>query len=306
MTKLVVLGSTNVDHVLNVSHFPSPGETINSDNYQVMSGGKGGNQAVAANRMGADVAFISCVGDDALGTQMLERYQESGIDTECVLQITGQNTGTALIFVDQTGENCIGISAQANGYLSADRVSQCRDKIANADALLLQLETPIEGVLAAAKIASESNTLVVLNPAPAQTLPNELLALVNLITPNETEVEALTGIKVVDDISAAQACEELHAIGIAQVIITLGAKGVWFSNNGQGTLIGGFSVQAVDTTAAGDCFNGALLAGLQQTGSMSESIVFAQAAAALTVTQSGAQESIPSRERVAAFLSSNS
>ena len=306
MTKLVVLGSTNVDHVLNVSHFPSPGETINSDSYQVMSGGKGGNQAVAANRMGAQVAFISCVGNDALGSQMLKRYQESGIDTEYVLQIPGQNTGTALIFVDQTGENCIGISAQANAYLTEERVFQCRDKIENADALLLQLETPIDGVLAAAKIASASNTLVVLNPAPAQPLPNELLALVSLITPNETEVEALTGIKVIDDTSAAQACKVLHAIGIAQVIITLGSKGVWFSDNGHGNLVGGFSVKAVDTTAAGDCFNGALMAGLQRTGSMTDSIVFAQAAAALTVTFSGAQESIPYKEQVDAFLTSNS
>ncbi|WP_320823098.1 ribokinase [Reinekea sp.] len=305
MTKLVVLGSTNVDHVLNVNHFPSPGETINSDSYQVMSGGKGGNQAVAARRMGAQVAFISCIGSDALGSQMLKQYQESGIDTECILQVAGQNTGTALIFVDQTGENCIGISAQANGHLSAERVYQCRDQIAQADALLLQLETPIDGVIAAAKIASESATLVVLNPAPAQSLPNELLSLVSLITPNETEVAALTGITVHDDTSAAQACEVLHAIGIAQVIITLGARGAWFSDKGQGNLISGFKVTAVDTTAAGDCFNGALLAGIQQTGSVSASINFAQAAAALTVTQPGAQESIPSQEQVEAFLLTN-
>ena len=305
MTKLVVLGSTNVDHVLNVNHFPDPGETISSDSYQVMSGGKGGNQAVAANRMGAEVAFISCIGTDALGAQMLQSYQESGIDTACVMQIAGQNTGTALIFVDQTGENCIGISAQANGHLTAERVYQCRATIETADVLLMQLETPNDGVLAAAKIASEAATLVVLNPAPAQILSNELLALVGLITPNETEVETLTGIKVVDDTSAAQACTVLHAIGIPLVIITLGSKGVWFSDNGQGSLIGGFNVTAIDTTAAGDCFNGALLAGIQQTGSIIEAIIFAQASAALTVTQPGAQESIPSREQVEAFLGSN-
>ncbi len=208
--QLVVLGSINADHILNLEAFPAPGETVTGSQYQVAFGGKGANQAVAAGRSGADIAFIACVGEDDIGERIRQQLSRDNIDVAPVSAVAGESTGVALIFVNGEGENVIGIHAGANAALTPERVNEQREKIANARALLMQLESPVESVIAAARIAHENQTTVILNPAPARALSDDLLALVDIITPNETEAEKLTGVKVVDDDSAAQAARVLH------------------------------------------------------------------------------------------------
>jgi ribokinase len=305
MNKLVVLGSVNADHVLQVASFPRPGETLLGHSYAVIPGGKGANQAVAAARLGADTAFIACVGDDSFGRNMITEFNRDGINTDAVMIEQDKPTGIAMIQVAATGENSICISAEANACLTPDRIAPHYDLIKQADTLLMQLETPIATIVQAAKIAQQSGTRVVLNPAPAQPLSDELLALVDLITPNETEAELLTGIKVVDMASAQVAADVLHNKGIAQVMITLGSQGVWISEDGVGKQVKGFRVDAIDTTAAGDTFNGGLLAGLQAGLVLDEAIRFAHGAAAISVTRAGAQTSIPVQAEVEAFIALN-
>ena len=259
---LVVLGSINADHILNLQSFPTPGETVTGNHYQVAFGGKGANQAVAAGRSGANIAFIACTGDDSIGESVRQQLATDNIDITPVSVIKGESTGVALIFVNGEGENVIGIHAGANAALSPALVEAQRERIANTSALLMQLESPLESVMAAAKIAHQNKTIVALNPAPARELPDELLALVDIITPNETEAEKLTGIRVENDEDAAKAAQVLHEKGIRTVLITLGSRGVWASVNGEGQRVPGFRVQAVDTIAAGDTFNGALITAL--------------------------------------------
>ncbi|EKN8671846.1 ribokinase, partial [Salmonella enterica] len=207
-----------------------------------------------------------------------------------------------LIFVNGEGENVIGIHAGANAALSPALVDAQRERIAQADALLMQLESPLESVLAAAKIAHQHHTTVALNPAPARELPDELLALVDIITPNETEAEKLTGVRVENDDDAAKAAQVLHDKGIRTVLITLGSRGVWASVDGEGRRVPGFSVEAVDTIAAGDTFNGAFITAILEETPLPEAIRFAHAAAAIAVTRKGAQPSVPWREEIEAFL----
>jgi ribokinase len=299
---LVVLGSINADHILNLEHFPTPGETVTGQEYQVAFGGKGANQAVAAGRSGADIAFIACVGDDDTGSRVCKQLACDKIDTSPIGTIKDAATGVALIFVNGAGENVIGIHAGANGALTPERVAEQQQKIADASALLMQLESPLESVLAAAKIAHQHQTKVVLNPAPACELTDELLGLVDMITPNETEAEKLTGIRVTNDDDAAKAARALHDKGIATVIITLGSRGVWLSEQGKGRRVPGFKVKAVDTIAAGDTFNGALVTALLEEKPMAEAIRFAHAAAAIAVTRKGAQPSVPWRHEIDEFL----
>ncbi|ABU79212.1 ribokinase [Cronobacter sakazakii] len=300
--QLVVFGSINADHILNLEAFPAPGETVTGSQYQVAFGGKGANQAVAAGRSGADIAFIACVGEDDIGERIRQQLSRDNIDVAPVSAVAGESTGVALIFVNGEGENVIGIHAGANAALTPERVNEQREKIANARALLMQMESPVESVIAAARIAHENQTTVILNPAPARALSDELLALVDIITPNETEAEKLTGVKVSDDESAAQAAAVLHQKGIETVIITLGSRGVWLSVNGEGQRVPGFRVKAVDTIAAGDTFNGALMTALLEGTPMLEAIRFAHAAAAIAVTRPGAQPSVPWRDEIDAFL----
>ncbi|MDR7018336.1 ribokinase [Aeromonas salmonicida] len=302
MNRLVVLGSVNADHVLRVPHFPRPGETLTGHSYQVVPGGKGANQAVAAARLGAPVSFIARIGDDAIGQQMRQGFEQDGIDVSAVELDETLPTGIAIIYVSDEGENSIGISAEANGALSPAMVKRHEAMIADAHTLLLQLEVPLESVFEATKLARSHGTRVVLNPAPARPLPAELLALVDLITPNQTEAELLTGVKVSDDASAAQAAARFHQMGISDVMITLGSQGVYCSNARQQQLIPGFRVEAVDTTAAGDTFNGALLAAELAGADFNAAVRFAHGAAALSVTKFGAQSSIPSKVEVDAFL----
>ena len=300
---LVVLGSINADHILNLETFPTPGETVTGNQYQVAFGGKGANQAVAAGRSGANIAFIACTGDDDTGERVRKQLASDKIDIAPVSVVAGESTGVALIFVNAEGENVIGIHAGANAALTTERVEAQRGIIAGAEALLMQLESPVESVLAAAKIAHENHTSVVLNPAPARVLSDELLALVDIITPNETEAEKLTGIRVENDDDAARAALALHDKGIGTVIITLGSRGVWASVNGEGRRVPGFKVKAIDTIAAGDTFNGALVTALLEGKAMDDAIRFAHAAAAIAVTRKGAQPSVPWRKEIDEFLS---
>lgn len=305
MNKLIVLGSVNADHVLQVPSFPRPGETLMGRNYQVIPGGKGANQAVAAARLGADIGFIACVGSDSFGQNIIQSFAQDGINTDYVSSIQSTPTGVALIQVSDEGENSICLSPEANNALDQDRVSIFKDPIQHCDYLLLQLETPLDGIESAIKLAkssSNSDIKVVLNPAPAKALPNSILNNIDIITPNETEAEVLTGIAVTDDNSAQEATNNLHEKGIPTVIITLGAKGVWLSENGKGKIIQGFKVKALDTTAAGDTFNGAFVTALLEGVDTVQAIYFAHAAAALSVTRFGAQTSIPTRQETDNFL----
>ncbi|MHA6963810.1 ribokinase [Zobellella denitrificans] len=298
---LTVAGSINIDHVIRLPQFPRPGETLTGRDYRIVPGGKGANQAVAAARAGAATRFVACVGEDALADSLVAGFAADGIDTTAIDTVAGVNTGVALIQVNDNGENTIALAAGANGELTPARLER-HSAALNCEQLLLQLEIPLDTNLAAARAAKAQGARVVLNPAPARSLPDELLALVDLITPNETEAEQLTGVAVSDDAGAAAAAEALHAKGIDTVIITLGARGVWLSERGQGRRVPGFSVQAVDTTAAGDTFNGALAAALQQGRPLAQAVRFAQAAAAISVTRPGAQTSVPFRAEIEALL----
>ena len=300
--KLAVLGSINADHILNLTTFPRPGETVIGKQYQVAFGGKGANQAVAAGRSGATISFIACVGEDDIGQRIRQQLAEDNIDVTPVNAVAGESTGVALIFVNGEGENSIGIYAGANASLTPVRVKEHQQTIADADALLMQLESPLDSVLAAAKIAHQHQTKVILNPAPATKLSDELLSLIDMITPNETEAEILTGVHIESDEDAARAAAVLHDKGITNVLITLGSRGVWLSEEGRGQRIAGFKVEAVDTIAAGDTFNGALITALLEGVAMPQAVRFAHAAAAIAVTRAGAQPSVPWREETDSFL----
>ncbi|MDU8924802.1 ribokinase [Pasteurellaceae bacterium LIM206] len=301
---LTVLGSINADHVISVPYFAKPGETLTGSHYRINYGGKGANQAVAAARLGGNVSFISCIGDDDIGRAMKNAFAQDGIDIHAITQVEGEMTGIAMIQVSETGENSIVLSTGANGRLDPSRVEHFAQEIKQADYLLMQLETPLAGVMTAAALACQSQTKVVLNPAPAQLLPDELLRNVDIITPNETEAEILTGVKVGDQAGALKAAQVFHAKGIQTVLITLGAKGVFYSQQGKGEIIAGFKVAAKDTTGAGDTFNGGLVVALLEGQPIDDAIRFAQAAAAISVTRTGAQSSIPIRSEVLAFLQS--
>ena len=300
--KLAVLGSINADHILNLTHFPRPGETVIGKQYQIAFGGKGANQAVAAGRAGADIAFIACVGADDIGERIRQQLQQDRIDIAPIETVADEATGVAMIFVNGEGENNIGIYSGANAALTPACVDRHQQVIVNAEALLMQLESPLESVLAAAKIARANGTQVILNPAPATHLSDELLALIDIITPNETEAEILTGIAVKSDEDAARAALALHDKGISTVLITLGRRGVWLSEQGKGVRIPGFSVQAIDTIAAGDTFNGAFITARLEGVAMHDAVRFAHAAAAIAVTRPGAQPSVPWRTEIDTFL----
>lgn len=300
--KLVVLGSINADHILNLEQFPRPGETVIGKQYSVAFGGKGANQAVAAGRSGADIAFIACVGDDDIGARIRQQLSDDRIDVSAVEAIENETTGVALIFVNGDAENMIAINAGANAAVTPDYLDRYQQHIIDASALLMQLESPLETVIAAAKLAHDHQTQVILNPAPACALPDELLSLVDMITPNETEAQYLTGVSVQTEEDAARAAQVLHGKGIGTVLITLGSRGVWLSVKGKGQRIPGYRVKAVDTIAAGDTFNGALVTALLENQPMSSAVRFAHAAAAIAVTRRGAQPSVPWRDEIDAFL----
>jgi ribokinase len=302
--KIVVAGSSNTDMILQMDHIPRPGETILGGQFSMAAGGKGANQAVAAARAGGQVTFLARVGRDMFGRQAVEGFCRDGIDVQYVLEDEQAPSGVALIFVAANGENSIGVASGANLCLSPADVQQAADAIGEASALVMQLETPLETVLAAAKIAAAKQVPVILNPAPAQPLDDALLALVTVLTPNESEAELLTGVPVTDVAAAARAAEVLRGRGVAQVIVTLGSRGAWVASTAFQGLVPAFPVQPVDTTAAGDVFNGALAVALSEQRPLEQAVRFACAAAALSVTKLGAQPSAPQRAEIEGLLAS--
>ncbi|WVD71882.1 ribokinase [Orbus wheelerorum] len=300
--KLIVLGSINADHILNMKAFPKPGETISGSHYQITFGGKGANQAVAASRSGANVQFIAAVGDDDIGKQICEQLKKDKIDIRSVQMIAQEKTGVALIFVNEQGENQIGIYSGANAAVTPNYLDAYQQDIINADAILMQLEIPIETIESAIKLAKAHRTQVIVNPAPAQLLADEILKNIDIITPNETEAKSLTGITVSSEQDADLAAQFLHKKGIMTVIITLGSKGAWVSVNGFGKLIPAYKVDVIDTIAAGDTFVGMLMSALLNNKTLCQAVNYAQAAAAIAVTRVGAQSSIPWYDEVDQFI----
>ncbi|MHB8969089.1 MAG: ribokinase [Pirellulaceae bacterium] len=302
--KIVVVGSSNTDMILQMEHIPRPGETILGGKFLMAAGGKGANQAVAAARAGGQVTFLARVGRDMFGRQAIDGFRQDGIDVRHVLEDDQAPSGVALIFVAADGENSIGVASGANLCLSPADVQRAADVIAGADVLVMQLETPLETVRAAAAIAAAHHVPVILNPAPAQPLDDALLRMVSVLTPNESEAELLTGVCVADEEAASRAAAHLLARGVQQVIVTLGSRGAWVSAPQFQGHLPAFPVKAVDTTAAGDVFNGALAVALSEGRSLEQCVHFASAAAALSVTKLGAQPSAPRRPEIESMLAS--
>jgi ribokinase len=298
----VVVGSSNTDMTIRVRRIPRPGETLLGGEFFTAAGGKGANQAVGAARAGGKVTLIARVGKDIFGDQAIAGLRRDGIDVSCVFRDPAAASGVALIFVAKDGENSIAVAGGANANLSPADVKKAAKIIRVAAMLVVQLETPLAAVQAAAEVAVKAGVQVILNPAPARPLPNSLLKLISILTPNETEAELLTGIKVTDEGAAAKASARLRSRGVRTVILTLGSRGAFLADvNGQ-QFVPGFKVKAVDTTAAGDIFNGALAVALAEGRSLVEAARFANAAAALSVTQRGAQSSAPTRVAIEKLL----
>ncbi len=300
--KIVVIGSSNTDMIVKLPRIPGPGETIIGGTFSMAAGGKGANQAVAAARAGGRVTLIARVGDDLFGRQAVEGFIRDNIDVSCVLRDAGSPSGIALIFVGRDGENSIAVAPGANGNLSSQDIERFREVIVSARIVVLQLETPMDSVRAAVEIASGSGASVILNPAPAALVPPEVLRLVDVLTPNEHEARVLTGIEVRSESAAGQAADALMSRGVKTVIITMGARGAYVAAASMRELVPGFPVEAVDTTGAGDVFNGALAAALSEGHPLRSAVRFASGAAALSVTQLGAQPSIPTRKEIEKFL----
>jgi ribokinase len=300
--RIVVAGSSNTDMIIALDRIPRPGETILGGQFSTAAGGKGANQAVAAARAGGAVTFVARVGRDMFGDQALAGFAKDGIDVTYVTRDRSEPSGVALIFVAKDGENSIAVASGANGALTPADVKKAAKAIAGAQCLIMQMETPMETVRAAAELAAAKGVRVILNPAPARALDDALLARVSILTPNETEAELLTGIKVKNDRGAAQAAARLLARGVETVILTLGSRGAFVATADIAELVPGFKVDAVDTTAAGDVFNGALAVALAEGQPLSGAVRFANAAAALSVTKLGAQPSAPTRRQIERLL----
>lgn len=264
-------------------------------------GGKGANQAVAVARLGGQVSFICKTGSDVFGHQSYQLFEEEGIDTSYVLSDSKHPSGVALITVDANAENCIVVASGANANLSPEDLAKAHDAIGQADIVLMQLEIPLNTVEYVAELASAQQKKVILNPAPAQALSGGLLRNLYLITPNETEAEMISGIKITDMESAVSAARKIREMGVENVIVTLGSKGALIYNDTLCELIPAFKVKAVDTTAAGDIFNGALVVALAEKRTWADAVRFACKTAAIAVTRVGAQSSAPYRNEVDVF-----
>ena len=291
--KILVIGSSNTDMTIKAPRIPQPGETILGGEFKMGPGGKGANQAVAAARLGGKVSFVCKVGHDVFGEKSVEGYIKEGIDTSNILY-SDKASGTALIMVDNNGENCISVAPGANGDITPEDIEGIGEIIKEADYVVLQLEIPVESVVTAAKIAHESGAYVILNPAPACKLPAELFKYVSLATPNQTEIALMTGIE--GNIEAAM--KKLNEMGVKDIILTLGSRGSAIWDGERAEIIPAKKVKAVDATAAGDTFCGALCVALSEGKSKRDAVEFATKASALTVQKMGAQESIPYRKDI--------
>jgi ribokinase len=300
--KIVVVGSSNTDMVIKADHLPGPGETILGSSFFMNAGGKGANQAVAAVRLGGNVSLICKTGNDIFGKQSKALFEEEGIDTSMLFSDPSHPSGVALITVDKNAENCIVVASGANAALGKTDLVKCKKMIEESSIVLMQLEIPLETVQYVAQTASAKGIMVILNPAPACNLPDSLLKNVSIITPNETEAEMLSGIKVSNIDSAKKAAQIIQGRGVDKVIITLGNNGALILDDNGYAHVPGCRVNAVDTTAAGDVFNGALAVALADNMDLAEATRFACHAAAISVTRLGAQSSAPHRKELEAFL----
>lgn len=288
---ILVIGSSNTDMTIRASRLPAPGETILGGEFKMGRGGKGANQAVAAKRLGGNVTFVCKVGNDVFGNESVQAYTAEGMDISRILR-SEKPSGTALIMVDDSGENCISVAPGANGDISVEDIRSIADLIRSASYLILQLEIPVAAVVEAAHIAHEAGVCVILNPAPATKLPESIFADIDILTPNQTETAILTGISDDPDKAVARLAE----LGVGRIVMTRGSNGSAVYENGKCTLVDACKVNAIDATAAGDTFCGALCVGLSEGLDLVEAARFATRASALTVQKMGAQESIPYRK----------
>ena len=293
-SKIYVIGSSNTDMVVKSSFLPKPGETVIGDTFLMNPGGKGANQAVSASKLGGDVTFITKVGNDMFGTKAINNFKNIGINTGFIKVDNKNSSGIAIIMVDNKGENSISVAPGSNNALTIKDVDFLKKKLNSSDYVLVQLEIPIFVVEYLIEICNELSVKLILNPAPFQKISDYHLSLVNTITPNETEAQYLSGIEVKDKESAKKASETLINKGIQNVIITMGENGAYYKSSNYEGLIPVKKVKVKDTTAAGDTFNGALVAGLSMKMDMLSSIEFANHAASYSVTKLGAQSSTPS------------
>jgi len=303
--KIIVIGSCNTDMVIKADRLPVPGETVIGGTFFMNPGGKGANQAVAAARLGGKVTFISKTGNDVFGRQSVELFNSEGINTSYIFSDPKNPSGVALITVDANGENCIVVASGANASLCPSDIEQAKKEIESGDIVLMQLEIPIETVEYATEMAKKMGIKVILNPAPARALSDKLLKSLFIITPNKSEAEILSGIKVHDWDSARKAADVIRAKGAGIVVITLGSLGALVWEDGKYHKVDSIKVKAVDTTAAGDTFCGALCVGISEGLSIVDSVKMAAKASALTVTRMGAQSSIPHRSELSTLNSNN-
>ncbi len=294
---ILVIGSSNTDMTVKTKALPKPGETVLGGIFTMGAGGKGANQAVAARRLGGEVKFICKVGRDIFGDNAIAHYQQEGLETGGILR-SELPSGVALISVDEHAENCIVVASGANNDLTEADIEAVAGDLRSCGILLLQLEIPVPSVLKAARIAHEAGATVVLNPAPACPLPDELFRYVDLFIPNETELSTFSGLPVSDEASAAKAAAAMQAKGVGKLIVTMGSKGSLICEGGDPVFVPARKVKAVDTTAAGDTFCGALCVALSEGRGLKEAAEFATAASALTVQKMGAQDSIPYRNDI--------
>ena len=300
MSKIVVIGSSNTDMVVQSERLPRPGESVLGGDFMMAGGGKGANQAVAVARMGHKVVFSAALGNDIFGDAALNSYPNFGIDTTHIVR-KDIPSGVALIMVDSKGQNCISVALGANNALTIEDVIPALESVESGDIVLLQLEIPMATVEAAVEAAAAKGARVVLNPAPAAPVSEQVLSNLYLITPNQTEAQTLTGVEVTDEASACEAAQILCARGVERVVITMGGSGAYLYENGKGVIVPARMVDAIDTTAAGDVYNGALCAALAEGKSLEQALAFATKASAISVTRAGAQPSVPSREEVDNF-----
>ena len=299
--KIVVVGSSNTDMIIKADRIPAPGETVVGGSFATAPGGKGANQAVAAARAGGDVVFVARVGDDMLGKQAIDGYVKEGIDVSLIQKDPKLATGVALIMVDSTGDNSISVASGANFALTPEDVDRAADAIKDAKMVVFQLESPLDAIRRAAELATASGVPVLLDPAPApsEPLPQEILECVTVVKPNETEAARLTGIEVVDEATARQAAEKLLELGVQIAIVTLGSAGSYVATkDGVRKSVPAMRVDAVDATAAGDAYSGALAVALAEGKPLDDALAFASKAAALSVQKLGAQPSLPTREEI--------